>query len=201
MKKVTTIGLAAVFCLVSTVAIAEDGYISFDADENMVVSGPFDVIIPKPGDARIGGPENSTDRLMDENLRLSKAGYFADDQFVLVQVETTDGAAGTLTNKHLPVRMLAGREYRARSLCLDISQEELDADDDVFFEFIESQNVQMVPAVQAIQLMATTEDGTGQGTILFMRNVAGGCAAMSEEFEARFDSDFERFVESINTAN
>jgi hypothetical protein len=61
--------------------------------------------------------------------------------------------------------------------------------------------VQIVPAVQAIQLFATTDDGTGQGTILYMRNYAEGCDAMTEEFETEFNAAFERFIESIRIAN
>jgi hypothetical protein len=167
----------------------------------MVISGPFDAIIPKPEGARIGGPENSTPSFLDEDLKVSRAGYFADDQFVMVQVETTNAAPGTLTNKNLPVYELAGEEFRARTACLDISQEELDMDDDALFEFIESQNVQIVPAVQGVQLFVVTEDGTGEGIILYLRNVPGGCDSVSPEFKAEFDAAFERFIASIRDAN
>jgi hypothetical protein len=34
-----------------------------------------------------------------------------------------------------------------------------------------------------------------------MRNVPGGCASMTDAFEADFKSDFERFIESIRAAN
>jgi len=182
-------------------AFAGQGYISFDSDENMVISGPFDATIPKPEGARIGGPEHSTPSFMDEELKVSKAGYFADDQFVMVQIETTNAGPGALTNKNLPVYELAGEEFRARTACLDISQEELDMDDDDLFEFIEGQNVQIVPAVQAVQLFVVTDDGTGEGTILYMRNVPGGCDSVSAEFKSDFDGAFERFIESIRSAN
>ena len=96
---------------------------------------------------------------------------------------------------------LAGEEFRAREGCIDISQEELDADDDPLFEFTEQMNVQIVPAVQAMQLFIVSDDGTAEGVILFMRNVPGGCSSMSDEFKASFKSDFEGWVEAIRAAN
>jgi hypothetical protein len=201
VKKMITVATAMMVCFASFAAIAEHAYISFDANENMTISGPFSVTIPKPPGASTGGPQNSTPSFLDEKLQVSKAGYFADDQLVIVQVETTDAPAGTLTNENLPVHILGGQEFRARTLCIDISQEELDSDDDSLFEFIEKQNVQLVPAVQAIQLVAITEDGTGEGSILYMRNVAGGCAAVTSEFEEEFHGAFERFIGSIQAAD
>lgn len=200
MKIITLAAVAFSFFLANT-ASAGQAYIHYDDDGNMVLSGPFNIVIPKPDGARQGPVEHSSPSFLDEKLQVSKAGYFADDQFVMVQVETTNAAAGTLTDKNLPVYELAGRDYRARTACLDISQEELDSDDDPLFEYIETQNVQIVPAVQAIQLFATTEDGTGQGTILYLRNYPDGCDAMTEEFEAEFNAAFERFIVSIENAN
>ena len=57
--------------------------------------------------------------------------------------------------------------------------------------------------VEACNQSATivNEDGTAEGTILFMRNVPGGCEAMTPEFKAKFDADFERFIASIRAAN
>jgi len=138
---------------------------------------------------------------MGEDLKVSMAGYFADDQLVIVQVETTNASTGTLTNKNLPIYELAGREFRARTVCVDISQEELDADDDPLFEFVETQDVQIVPGVQAVQLFVTSDDGTGEGVILYVRNVPGGCSELTPEFEAEFHAAFERFIESIRSAN
>jgi len=192
---------AVLICLVAPAAYADHAYISYDADENMVVSGPFNVVIPKPEGARVGAPKHSIEHIQDEELKISKAGYFADDQFVMVQVETTNAPAGTLTNENLPVYLIGDREFRARETCIEISQEELDADDDPIFEYVETQNVQIVPAVQAVQLIVTTEDGTGSGVILYMRNVPDGCNAVTPEFKADFDAAFGRFVESIQTAN
>jgi len=201
MKKATMMATTILMCLITSTVFAEHAYINFDAEENMVISGPFDLVIPKPGDARIGGPEHSTDRFMGEDLKLSQAGYFADDQFVMVTVETTNAPVGTLTNENFPIHKLAGRDFRARTACVSISQEDLDADNDPIFEFIEDQNVQIVPAVQAIQLFGTAEDGTGEGIILYMRNVPGGCDAMTAEFEAEFMGAFERFITSIQAKN
>jgi hypothetical protein len=178
-------------------AFAENGYIKFDDDENMVISGPFEAVIPKPENARIGGPENSSPSFMNEKLKVSKAGYFGNNEMGIVNVETTNAAAGTLTNENLPVYEITGEEFRARTACIDISQAELDMDDDPFFEFIEDQNVQIVPAVQAVQLSVVTDDGTGEGTILYLRNVPGGCDSVSAEFMSQFDSAFGAFIETI----
>ena len=197
----TTTAAAVLICFIASAALADHAYIEYDAEGNMVVSGPFDVIIPRPEGARIGGPEHSTPSFMAEDLKVSIAGFFADDQFVIVRVETTNAPKGTLTNKNLPVYELAGREYRARTVCVDISQEELDADDDPIFEFVELQSVQIVPAVQAVQLFVTSDDGTGEGIILYVRNVPGGCVELTPEFEAEFHGAFERFIESIHNAN
>jgi hypothetical protein len=192
---------AVLACFIANAAFAQHSYIELDADGNMVISGPFDAVIPKPEGARIGKPEHSTPSFMSEDLKLSKAGYFADDQFVMVQVETTNAGRGTLTNVNLPVYVLAGEDFRARTACIDISQEELDSDDDPLFEFVENQNVQIVPAVNAVELVVTTDDGTGEGKILYMRNVPGGCDALTPEFEDEFKGAFERFIDSIRSAN
>jgi len=199
IMKMITSGALALF--VASAAFAEHAYINFDADGDMILSGPFETIIPKPEGARMGGPEHSTVKFMAEDLKVSMAGYFADDQFVIVQVETTNAPPGTISDEHMEIYELGGREYRARTLCIDISQEELDADDNPLFEFTERQNVQIVPAVQAVQLFVTTDDGTGAGVILYVRNIPGGCGAVTPEFEAEFEAAFERFIESILNAN
>ena len=200
MRRIFTTA-ATVLAFSASVAIAADAYVNLDNDGNIVVSGPFNAVIPKPPGARSAGPVHASPSFLDEQLEISTAGYFADNQFVTVQVETTNAATGTLTNKNLPVVEIAGQEFRARDSCIDISQEELDTDDDQLLEFIEDQNVQIVPAMQAVQLVVVNEDGTAEGTILFMRNVPGGCEAMTPEFKAKFDADFERFIASIRAAN
>ena len=199
--RLMTTSAAVAACCIAPLAFADHAYVSMDDEENMVLSGPFNAVIPKPEGARAGAPEHSSLSFLDEELKISKAGYFADDRFVMIQIETTNGAPGTMTAENLPVYEIAGEEFRARTVCLDISQEELDSDSDPLFEFIEGQNVQIVPAVHAVQLMVTTDDGKGQGTILYMRNVPGGCEAVTEEFEKEFHGAFERFVESIRAAN
>lgn len=201
MKRIITTTLAGLVLCAASSVFAGEGFIDFDDGGNMIISGPFNAIIPKPEGARLGGPEHSTSSFLDEKLEISKAGFFADDQFVVVQIEQTDASTGTLTNSNLPVMELAGEEFRARTACVDISQEELDLDDDPLFEFTETQNVQIVPAVNALQLFVTNDQGTAEGIILYMRNVPGGCSAMTDEFEADFKAAFERFVESIRAAN
>ena len=201
MKRIITTTLTSLVMCVTSTAFAGHAFVDFDDDGNMVISGPFNAIIPKPEGARLGGPEHSTPSFLDEELKISKAGYFADDQFVVVKVEQTNAGAGTVTNVNLPVMELAGEEFRARTGCIDISQEDLDADDDPLFEFTETQNVQIVPAVNAVQLFVVDDEGTAEGIILYMRNVPGGCSTMTDEFEAKFTADFERFIESIRSAN
>lgn len=201
MKR-TTMSVAVVSLLFSmSVANAGHEYIDVAPDGDMVIAGPFNAVIPVPEDARVGEPEHTTENFLAETLKVSKAGYFGDDQFVMVQVETTNAPAGTLTNENLPAYTIGDREFRARTLCLDISQEDLDADDAPLFEYIEAYNVQIVPAVRAVQLSVTSEDGTAEGNIIYMRNVPGGCAAMTPEFEAEFDAAFGRFIESIQDRN
>jgi hypothetical protein len=178
-------------------ASAQDEYIRVDNDGNMTVSGPFNAVIPRPARGRTAGPVHSTPSFMDENLKVSLAGYFAADQFVTVQVETTDAGAGTLSGSNFPVREIAGREFRVRNACIDISQEMLDSNSDPTFEFIERQGVQILPAMQAVQLVVINDEGTAMGTIMYMRNVPGGCTAMTDAFRTEFDAAFERFVESI----
>ncbi|MDX1405091.1 MAG: hypothetical protein R3192_11160 [Woeseiaceae bacterium] len=194
-------GITLVLCLVAAASHAQDSYIAFDDEGNMLISGPFELTIPKPGEARQGGPKESSPSLLNEELKVSVAGYFGADQFVVVQVETTDAGAGTMSNEHLPVMELAGENFRARKGCADISQEELNADDDPLFEFVERYNVQIVPAVMVMQLVAVDDSGSALGTVFFMRNVPGGCESMTSQFEEKFSRDFERFIESVRAAN
>ena len=197
MKRTVLTIATFLFSISVSIASAEHQYITFDESENMIISGPFEAVIPKPANARIGGPENSSPSFLNEDLKVSKAGYFGDVEIVIVNIETTNAAAGTLTNKNLPVYQIAGEEFRARKACIDISQAELDMDDDPFFEFIEDQNIQVVPAVQAVHLSVVTDDGTGEGTILYLRNVPGGCDSVSAEFMTEFEGAFETFIKTI----
>ena len=201
MKK-TTLTIAAVILLYSLPAVSADHeYIVFDSKGNMVIAGPFNAVIPVPDGARVGTPEHSNETFLAEDIKVSKAGYFADDAFVMVQVETTNAAAGSLTNENLPIYKIGDRDFRARTLCIDIDQEELDADESPLMEYVEAYNVQIVPAVQAVQLFVTTDDGTGEGIILYMRNVAEGCSSMTPEFKSEFDASFGRFIESVRDRN
>ncbi len=65
---------AVLICLVAPAAFAGHAYINYDADENMVISGPFNVVIPKPEGARVGAPKYSIDHIQDEELKISKPG-------------------------------------------------------------------------------------------------------------------------------
>jgi hypothetical protein len=200
VKIIVTLALAALF---SGSVLADDqdhAYLTFDARDRLIVSGPFNVKIPKPKDARTAGPIHSNPRFMREQLRLSKAGYFVDDRFVVVELETTDAGAGTLSYDHLPTIELAGEQFHTRAACVEISQDELDAGDDPLLEFVEAQGFDLQPAVYARQLLITTDDGSGEGVILFARRVSD-CGAVTPEFEEEFDGQFERFIASIRNAN
>ena len=202
MTRTITTALGGLILCISSTAIAGHAFLEFDDAGNMVVSGPFDVTLPKPGpNAKLAGPEHSSPSFLDEDLKVSKAGYFGDDQFVVVQVEQTNAGTGTLTNTNLPTIELGGEEFRAREGCIDISQEELDSADDSLFEFTEKMNVQIVPAVQAMQLFFVNDEGTAEGIILFMRNVPGGCDALGDDAKATFKRDFEGWLEAIRAAN
>ena len=82
MKRTITTTLTALLLATGSTASAGHAFIDFDDAGNMVISGPFNAIIPKPEGARMGGPEHSAASFLDENLKVSKAGYFGDDQFV-----------------------------------------------------------------------------------------------------------------------
>ena len=201
MKRTILKVTAFVFLFSVPAAYAAHEYIDIDSKGNMVIAGPFNAIVPVPEGARVGKPKHTTESFLAEDLKVSKAGYFADDRFVIVQVETTNAAPGTLTNENLPTYTIGDRDFRARTQCIDISQEELDSDDNALLEYVEDYNVQIVPAVQAVQLFVTTEDGTGVGTIMYMRNVPEGCNAMTPEFETEFKDAFSRFIQSIQDRN
>jgi hypothetical protein len=195
-----TLAIAMLIVSVAHAADIDHAYLEFDKRDRLVVSGPFSVIIPKPEGSRPAGPVHSNPRFMREQLRLSKAGYFVDDRFVVVEVETTDAGPGTLSYASLPTIELAGQEFHTRSACVEIDQAELDAGDDPLLEFVQAQGFVLQPAIYARQLMITTDDGGGEGIILYARRV-GDCGEVSADFAAEFDAQFERFIASIREAN
>ncbi len=67
LKIITMTASAVLICLVAPAAYADHAYISYDADENMVVSGPFNVVIPKPEGARVGAPKHSIEHIQTRN--------------------------------------------------------------------------------------------------------------------------------------
>jgi hypothetical protein len=200
VNKIVTLAAAMLFVSVAFADDADHAYLEFDSRDRLIVSGPFNVIIPKPDGARPAGPVHSNPRFMREQLRLSKAGYFVDDRFVVVEVETTDAGAGTLSYAHLPTIELAGQAFHTRTACVEISQAELDVGDDPLLEFVEAQGFDLRPAVYARQLLITTEDGSGEGVILYARRV-NDCGDVTPKFEQEFDGQFDRFIKSIQDAN
>jgi hypothetical protein len=200
VQKIVTLAFAMLFAGPSFADAIDHEYLTFDSRDRLIVSGPFSVRIPKPKGSRMAGPVHSNPRFMREQLRLSKAGYFVDDRFVVVEVETTDAGAGTLSYDHLPTIELAGQDFHTRSACIEISQEELDVGDDPLLEFVEAQGFDLQPAVYARQLLITTEDGSGEGVILYARRVSD-CGEVTPEFEQEFDGQFDRFIQSIRDVN
>jgi hypothetical protein len=200
VNKIVTLAATMLFVFSASAETVDHAYLEFDSRDRLIVSGPFNVRIPKPKGARAAGPVHSNPRFLREQLRLSKAGYFVDDRFVVVEVETTDAGAGTLSYAHLPTIELAGQAFHTRTACVAISQAELDAGDDPLLEFVEAQGFDLQPAVYARQLLITTDDGSGEGIILYARRV-NDCGDVTVEFEQEFDGQFERFIKSIRDAN
>ena len=187
-------------CLATLTAWSDHAFLNFDDNGSLVVSGPFSVTIPRPGDARTAGPVHTHLKFMGENLENSKAGYFVDDRFVVIEIETTDAPAGTLSYEGLQAIDLAGQEFRTRAACLEISQEAVDSADDPLLNFVADQGFNLVPAIFGQQLFVTAEDGTAEGVILYGKRV-DDCDAISEERQQEFTGQFERFIQSIRDAN
>lgn len=175
--------LMAALTLLATTVWAEHAYLDFDGDGNLVMSGPFNAKIPRPADAAKAGPVHTHEKFLTENLAVSAAGYYGKDQLVTVRIETTDASAGTLTNENLPIMAIAGQDFRARRVCVDISKEDVEAGDDPLITFMNDSGVKLVPAVHAVQLFVTNDDGTAEGIILYMRNVPDGCDSVTADFK------------------
>ena len=188
--------------LVCSVALAGDeGYLMFNDKGQLVVSGPFNVIIPAPPESRPAGPIHANPQFLDESLHVSRAGFFRDDEFVVIEVETTDAPAGTLSYEgRLPTIELGGVTFYTRALCIEFTQEEVDAGNDPLRDFVKSQNIRLVPGVYARQLFVTTQDGTGEGVILYAQSL-DSCELATDEFASEFDQRFERFIESVERVN
>jgi len=200
MKNYLILAVVISICSSAAAASKDHEYLHFEGSDRLIVSGPFDVVIPKPDGWRTADPVHSSPRLMMEQLRLSKAGFLADEWLIVIEIETTDAAPGTLSNEKLPIIEIAGREFRARSRCVEISQQDLDAGDVPILEFIKNHDFDPTPAVYARQLFVTTDDGTGEGIILFARRTST-CEDVTDAFKEEFDREFERFVVSIRNAN
>ena len=197
MKKRILCATAALFCMIAFTAAADQSYIGFDAEGNMLISGPFNAIVPRPDGMSFDGPVNYRPSILDEELTVSIAGYYADDLLLIAQVETTDTALGTVSKQNLPTVEIAGREHKARKFCLNFSQDEMENSGDPLIEFIARQNVQVIPAMIVWQLLDISEDGTGSGQLLLMRHLPDGCDAMTSEFKVDFDNEFEQLLASI----
>jgi hypothetical protein len=191
-----------VFVLIcSSATLAEDGeYMTLDDQGRLLVSGPFEVIIPGPPGFAVAGPVHKTEKFLAETLQVAKAGFFGDKQFVVVEVETTDAPAGTLSYADMPTVDLAGQEFRSRTLCIELTADDMEAGDEPLLTFIADQGFVVEPALYIRQLLFNTADGTGEAGILFAERVED-CETVSDEYRADFDQRTERFIKRVQDAN
>ncbi len=201
MKKILV--LAFVSLLVSP-AWAEHAYISFDEEGNAVISGPFNAIIPKPDEqAQLAGPVNTESKLGDESLKSSIAAYYGTDsnQFLTIQVETTDGGVGTLTDSNMPKITLAGQEFSAYQTCTEINQDELNQTDNRLYKFMDDAGVQLVPGLYFIMLYLTNDEGTAEAIVRYSRNAPQGCSSVTDKEIEQFNAKFEAYVQHAMEIN
>ena len=189
--------LVALFA--SQTALAEHQYLTIDG-ENLLVSGPFELTIPRPPGAKFANVQNSHTRFGMENLATSRGGFFVDDRILIIEVETTDAPAGTISYEGMPVVELAGLRLPSRSACLPLNKEQLEADDEPLIEFMNRIGFDPTPGMYGRQLLLTSKDGTGEVDALFAKRVKN-CDEISEEEMAEFNAQFERFAQRVRDAN
>ncbi|UCG71773.1 MAG: hypothetical protein JSV45_10950 [Chromatiales bacterium] len=191
---------AAVLALMATAAFADHQYLTLDIDGSLLVTGPFNLVIPMPPPATPAKTEHTHDTFGMENLKTSRGGYYDEDRILIIEVETTDAAPGTINYEGMAMVEMAGLELPSRSGCVEISQEQIDAGDEPLLVFAQKNGWDPTPAVYARQIFLVNDDGTGEGVTLFAKRV-NGCAEADEAFIVEFDSQFERFVKSVRAAN
>jgi hypothetical protein len=191
---------AVLLGLCAQVATADHAYMSLDDDGDLVASGPFNLVIPRPPNAETITPRNSHTSFGLERLRTSRAGYFDDYRVMIIEVETTDGAPGTIDYSGMPMVEMAGLTLPSRRGCLYISDEELDADDEPLLELMQQINFDPKPAMYGRQVFLVAEDGKAEGIALYARRV-DNCDTISDAEMQDFDAQFERFIKTIRAAN
>jgi hypothetical protein len=181
-------------------AAADHQYLALTEDGDLLASGPFDLRIPTPEGARIAKPRHTRTTFGMERIRTSRAAFVKDDRILIIEVETTDAPAGTISYEGMPLVKMAGLELPSRSDCLEISQAQLDVGDEPLFSLMKRAGFDPTPAMYARQLFLVNDDGTGEGIALYAKRV-GSCAEVTAEFMEIFDAQFERFVQSVRDAN
>ena len=179
--------------------MAEHQYLRIDG-ENLLMSGPFELVIPRPPGANFANIQNSHTRFGMEKLATSRGGFFVEDRIMIIEVETTDAPAGTISYEGMPTVEFAGLELPSRSACLPVSQELIDSDEEPLIEYLEQIGFDPRPALYGRQLLLANKDGTGEGNALYAKRVAS-CTDIPEERIAEFDAQFETFVERVREAN
>lgn len=191
---------AAALGLTAQLAFADHQYLTLDIDGSLLVTGPFNLVIPMPPPATPAKTEHTHSTFGMENLQTSRGGYYDEDRILIIEVETTDAPAGTISYEGMPLVEMAGLELPSRSGCVQITQEEIDAGDEPLLVFAMKNGWDPTPAVWARQIFLVNEDGTGEGITLFAKRVSS-CEEADEAFIAEFESQFERFVKSVRAAN
>lgn len=191
---------AALLGLSHQLALADHQYLTLDIDGSLLVTGPFNLVIPMPPPATPAKTEHTHSSFGMENLRTSRGGYYDADRILIIEVETTDAPPGTLSYEGMPVVDMAGLELPSRSGCVEITQEQIDAGDEPLLVFADRNGFDPTPAVYARQLFLLNANGTGEGITLFAKRV-NSCAEVDEAFMTGFDSQFARFVKSVRAAN
>lgn len=190
----------AVLGLTAQFALAEHQYLTLDIDGSLQVSGPFNLVIPMPPPATPAKTEHKHSSFGMEKLQTSRGGYYDEDRILIIEVETTDAPAGTISYEGMPMVEMAGLNFPSRTGCVQISQAEIEAGDEPLLVFAKKNGWDPTPAVWARQIFLVNEDGTGEGITLFAKRVSS-CEEVDEAFIAEFESQFERFVKSVRAAN
>ena len=180
-------------------AMAEHQYLLVDG-ENLLVSGPFELTIPRPPGAKFANVQNSHTNFGMERLQTSRGGFFVDDRILIIEVETTDAPTGTINYEGMPVVELAGLQLPSRAACLPVTEEQIDADDEPLLEFMEQIGFDPRPGLYGRQLFLANKDGTGEGIALYAKRV-DDCANISKAQLDVFEMQFEAFVKRVREAN
>ena len=191
--------LSLICLFVMPAALAEHEHLRIDG-ENLIVSGPFDLIIPRPPGANFSNIQNSHTNFGMEKLQTSRGGFYLDDRIMIIEVETTDAPAGTISYEGMPTVEFAGLMLPSRAACFPVSEEQVDADDEPLLEFMQQIGFDPRPGMYGRQLLLANKDGTGEGVALYAKRIES-CENITNEQIAAFDAQFEQFVQRVKDVN